>query len=153
MVPAARITIVDNVFSNLGAAPYYGDGIPLQILGGTYDILVAHNSWSNAGNQAISFDGRRDDPHGHPFEHSSPRRVWREGHGRRASGMSTLNAYIPGGVFSYDAIVGGDCSLYPSTTLCPSSMPSAPGLGYDARTIGADVAKVNAMTSGVIVAP
>ena len=56
-VPAARITIVDNVLENLGRAPFNGSAIPLQILGGTFDVLVAHNSWSNAGNQAISFDG------------------------------------------------------------------------------------------------
>jgi len=37
--------------------------------------------------------------------------------------------------------------------MCPSSIPSSPGMGYDARTIGADLTKVNAATSSVIVAP
>ena len=152
VVPAARITIVDNVFSNLGNGPYYGDGIPLQILGGTSDLIVAHNSWSNAGNQAVSFDGgatTRTVIHSNILPHGA---YGVKGTGA-GIGTSTLNVYAPGGVFAYDALVGGDCSLYPSTTLCPGSTPSAPGLGYDARTIGADVAKVNAMTSGVVVAP
>ena len=58
-----------------------------------------------------------------------------------------------GGVFSYDVIPGTDCAYYPATTSCPSSIPASPGLGYDSRTIGADMAKINAATSGVIVAP
>ena len=70
-----------------------------------------------------------------------------------ASGTSTLNYYMPGGVFSYDAIPGADCAYYPSTTSCPSSIPASPGLGYDARTIGADISKVNGATSGAIVSP
>jgi hypothetical protein len=60
---------------------------------------------------------------------------------------------MPGGVFSYDVIVGADCVLYPATTTCPSSMPSTVGTGYDARAIGADVNKVNSATSSAIVAP
>jgi uncharacterized protein YjdB len=151
-VPAARITIVDNVFSNLGTTPYNGDGIPLQILGGTYDVLVAHNSFSNAGNQAVSFDGAattRTVIHSNILPHG-----W---YGVKGSGTGigtgTLNVYAPGGVFAYDVLSGGDCTYYPATTSCPSTIPSAPGLGYDARTIGADQNKVNAATSGVVVGP
>jgi hypothetical protein len=151
-VPAARITIVDNVFSNLGTTPYNGEGIPLQILGGTYDVLVAHNSFSNAGNQAVSFDGAattRTVIHSNILPHG-----W---YGVKGSGTGigtgTLNVYAPGGVFAYDVLSGGDCTYYPATTSCPSTIPSAPGLGYDARTIGADLTKVNAATSSTIVGP
>ena len=70
-----------------------------------------------------------------------------------ATGTGTLNVYTPGGVFAYDVLSGGDCTYYPATTSCPSAIPSAPGLGYDARTIGADKAKVTAATNGVIVGP
>jgi uncharacterized protein YjdB len=151
-VLAARISVYDNVIENLGNSPYIGDGIPLQILGNTSDVLVAHNSWGNAGNVAISFDGgatTRTVIHSNIIPNGN--------YGVKGSGMATgtttLNYYTPGGVFSYDAIPGADCAYYPATTSCPSSIPSSPGLGYDARTIGADVSKVNSATNGVIVSP
>jgi uncharacterized protein YjdB len=151
-VPAARIAVYDNTIENLGNSPYIGDGIPLQILGGTSDVLIAHNSWSNAGNQAISFDGGATT---RTVIHSNiiPSGVYGVKGSGTAGGTSTLNYYAPGGVFSYDVIPGTDCAYYPATTSCPSSIPASPGLGYDARTIGADMTKINAATSGVIVAP
>jgi uncharacterized protein YjdB len=151
-VPAARISIYDNTINNLGVAPYSGDGIPIQILGATQDVLFAHNSWSNAGNQAISFDGGasvRNVIHSNIIP-SGAYGVKGSGTG---TGTSTLNTYAPNGVFAYDVLVGGDCSTYPATTMCPGTIPGSPGLGYDARTIGADLAKVNAATTGVIIAP
>ena len=151
-VPAARISVYDNAVENLGNSPYNGEGIPLQILGGTYDVLVAHNSWGNAGNVAISFDGGATT---RTVIHSNI--IPSGNYGVKGSGMatgtSTLNYYAPGGVFSYDAIPGADCAYYPTTTSCPSSIPSSPGIGYDARTIGADMSKVNGATSGVVVSP
>jgi uncharacterized protein YjdB len=151
-VPAARISIYDNTINNLGIAPYSGDGIPIQILGATQDVLFAHNSWSNARNQAISFDGGasvRNVIHSNIIP-SGAYGVKGSGTG---TGTSTLNTYAPNGVFAYDVIVGGDCSTYPATTMCPGSIPSSPGMGYDARTIGADLTKVDAATASVIVAP
>jgi uncharacterized protein YjdB len=151
-VPAARISIYDNVISNLGTSPYTGDGIPLQILGGTSDVLVAHNTWSNAGNQAVSFDAGATT---RTVIHSNiiPNGMYGVKGGGTGVGYTTINNYMPGGVFSYDVLVGGDCNLYPATTTCPSSMPSSVGLGYDGRTIGADVSKVNAATATAVVGP
>ena len=151
-VPAARIAVIDNVIENLGRSPFNGDGIPLQILGGTYDVLVAHNSWSNAGTMAVSFDGAATT---RTAIHSNilPNGFYGVKGGGTGTGTGTLNVYIPGGVFAYDAMVGGECTVYPATTTCPSTIPASPGPGYDARTIGADRAKVSAATSGVIVNP
>ena len=151
-VPAARISVYDNAVENIGNSPYTGDGIALQILGNTSDVLIAHNSWGNTGNAAVSFDGpaeTRTVIHSNIIPNGS---YGAKGSGM-ASGTSTLNYYMPGGVFSYDAIPGADCAYYPATTSCPSSTPSSPGLGYDARTIGADMSKINGATNGVIVSP
>ena len=113
---------------------------------------MAHNSFSNAGNQAVSFDVA---PTTRTVVHSNI--LPSGGYGVKGSGTgtgtSTINTYMPGGVFAYVAMIGADCSQYPATTVCPSSIPSSPGLGYDGRTIGPDVAKVNAATTGVIVSP
>ena len=151
-VPAARISIYDNVFETLGTSMYSGEGIPLQILGGTYDVLVAHNSFSNAGMKAVSFDGSASTrtvihsnvlPNGNYGVHGTGTGI----------GLSSINNYMPGGVFSYDVLIGGDCSLYPATTMCPTSLPNPLSLGYDGRTIGADLSKVNSATSSTIVSP
>ena len=151
-VPAARISVYDNVWESLGTSMYGGEGIPLQILGGTYDVVVAHNSWTNAGNQAISFDGGAST---RTVIHSNviPNGAYGVKGSGTGSGYTTINNYMPGGLFSYDVIVGADCSVYPATTTCPSSIPSSPGIGYDARTIGPDMTKINSATSGAIVAP
>ena len=152
VVPAARISIHDNVFETLGTGIYAGGGIPLQILGGTYDVLVAHNSFSNAGIKAVSFDGG---PSTRTVIHSNVLPNGEYGvHGSgTAVGMNSISNYMPGGVFSYDVIPGADCNLYPATTICPSSMPSSLGNGYDGRTIGADMSKVNSATSTAVVSP
>jgi hypothetical protein len=151
-VPAARISIYDNTIDNLGNGLWGGQGIPLQMLGATQDVIFAHNSWSNAGNQAISFDGQ---PSTRTVIHSNiiPSGIYGVHGSGTGTGVSALNTYAPGSLFAYDMIVGGDCASYPATTQCPSNIPSSPGLGYDGRPIGADVAKVNAATAGVIVAP
>ena len=150
-VPAARLTIVDNSITNL-AAPYGGDGIPLQILGGIADAIIAHNSFSNAGNQAISFDGGATT---RLVIHSNvlPTGAYGVKGSGTGTGTSTLNVYAPGGVFAYVTMVGADCTLYPATTTCPGSIPSSLPLGYDARTVGANMSQVNAATAGVVVAP
>ena len=148
-VPAARITITDNIVEPFNGL---GDGIPVQLLSGTVDVVVAHNSFGSTGNMAVSFDGSagtRTVIHSNILPHG-----WYgvKGSGS-ATGTASLNVYAPGGVFSYDAMVGGNCAYYPSTTLCPSTVPTSPGPGYDGRAIGADRTKVTAATAKTIVNP
>ena len=151
-VPAARISVYDNTIDNIGVSPYAGDGIGVQILGNTSDVLIAHNSWGNAGNAALMFDGGAET---RTVIHSNimPAGLYGAKGSGMAPGTSTLNYYMPGGMFSYDVLPGADCAYYPATTSCPSGIPGSPGLGYDSRTIGADMAKLNAATSGAIVSP
>jgi hypothetical protein len=117
------------------------------------DVLIAHNSFSNAGVKAVSFDGAVTT---RTVIHSNVLPNGQYGvHGTNAGvGISTLTLYAPDGIFSYNGMIGSsDCRVYPATNFCPATIPSPLPIGYDARTVGADVAKVNAATSGVIVAP
>jgi uncharacterized protein YjdB len=150
-VPAARLTIVDNAMDNLGA-PYGGEAIPLQILGAVADAIVAHNAWSNAGNQAISFDGSATT---RLVIHSNvlPNGLYGVKGTGTGTGSATLNVYAPGGIFSYVEMVYADCSVYPSTTMCPGAILSSPPLGYDGRAVGPNLTQLNAATSGVVIAP
>jgi uncharacterized protein YjdB len=149
-VPAARIDIYDNQVSNLGL--FGADGTPLQILGNVADMIVAHNAWSNAGLMAISFDGGANS---RLVIHSNVIPTGAYGVKGSGTGMgnSTLTAYAPSSVFAYDVIVGGDCSLYPTTTMCPSTAPASPSNGYDGRAIGPDMSKVSSKTASTVVAP
>jgi uncharacterized protein YjdB len=148
-VPAARFTIHDNLVQNLG---YAGEGIPLQLLDALSDVIVAHNTFMNAVKKAVSLDGgvmSRIVIHSNVLPNGT---YGVQGTGQPV-GTASINYYMPGGVFAYDQLVGGNCSVYPATTTCPSTIPASQPAGYDGRAIGADLAKVNAMTSGVSVAP
>ena len=148
-VPAARFAIYDNLVQNLG---YAGEGIPLQLLDALSDVIVAHNTFTNAVKKAVSLDGgvmSRIVIHSNVLPNGT---YGVQGTGQPV-GTASIDYYMPGGVFAYDQLVGGNCSVYPVTTTCPSTIPSAQPAGYDGRAIGADLAKVNAMTSGVSVAP
>ncbi|MBW8770388.1 MAG: Ig-like domain-containing protein [Gemmatimonadetes bacterium] len=149
-VPAARISIYDNQITNLGL--FGADANPLQILGNVADMLVAHNSWSNTGSMAVSFDAAANQ---RTVIHSNI--VPNGSYGVKGSGTgigtSTLTQYAPGSVFAYDIVVGADCKLYPSTTMCPSTAPASPSTGYDGRAVGPDMSKVSAKTSAVVVGP
>ncbi len=60
-------------------------------------------------------------------------------------GTPAIAAYMPGGTFSGNVIVGAGCGIYPAGTSCPASPNGV--------TAGADVAAVAAATAGVVVAP
>jgi len=149
-VPAARISIYDNQISNLGL--FGADAIPLQILGNVADAIIAHNTWSNAGYMAVSFDGNSNSRlvmHSNIIPNGS--------YGIKGSGTGvgtgTLTQYAPGSVFAYDILVGATCAQYPTTTMCPSTAPTSPSSGYDGRAIGPDVTKLNSKTGSVVVGP
>jgi hypothetical protein len=149
-----RVYAHDNVVE---AFNQNGDGIPAQFLGGLVDVIFAHNTFANAGNQAVSFDGGAGS---RTVIHSSvlPHGAYGVKGSGTGDGTSTLNAYMPGGLFATNAIVGGNvypnsCGVYPAGTLCPASALSPWPLGYDGRAIGADVARVDAATAGAVVSP
>ena len=68
-------------------------------------------------------------------------------------GTTALNLFAPGYSFVSNILVGGDCSQYPTTTLCPSAMPGAMPLATDGTPIGADMARVNSATARAVVGP
>jgi len=73
-------------------------------------------------------------------------------------------------VFERNVLVGADCSVYPSGTVCPDQMTNAgfvnalggdfragagalKNRGLDGGDVGADIARVEAATRGAVVAP
>jgi outer membrane biosynthesis protein TonB len=147
-VNMARVTITDNVVGPFNGT---GDGVPLQLLGALADVIASHMTYATAGLNAISFDGGAGS---RTVIHSNviPNGAYGVKGSSMGIGTPSLAFYMPApSVFANNAIVGGSCSLYPATTLC--ALPQALPLGYDSRAIGADTAKVNAMTKNAVIAP
>jgi hypothetical protein len=152
-IPAARFYVHDNIVEPFVA----GDGIPVQLLGAVSDAVVAHNTFATANNQAVSFDGGATV---RTVLHSNvlPTGQYGVKGGGTGTGATTLTTYMPGGLFSHNVLIGGDvypqsCTSYPSATVttCPGTLPSVLPVGWDARPVGADVAKVNAATASAVV--
>lgn len=148
-IPATRFYFTDNVWQTLCTAPFSGDGIPTQLLQALSDVIIEHQTWANSCLNTMTFDGGQ-----------TARLVYRSNivpHGQygvkganASDGTSSLNMWAPGAVFTADAIVGGgSCTQYPAGNICPASIPSAPPLGADGRPMGADLAKIAAITAGV----
>ena len=171
VVPAARFLITNNLAEGINVGPYTGDGVAFQFLSALSDVIVTHNTIinPNATGTTVVFDGQ---PTQRLVMHSN---VFHHGqygvHGSNAAtGRGTLAKYAPGALFKRNAMVGGDCSAYPDTNVCPEKYttvgfvgalrgdyragPGAlKGHGLDGGDIGADIPKVQAATRGAIVAP
>jgi hypothetical protein len=172
-VNAARMVITDNVIENVGNSPYDGEGRTFQFLNGLSDIVIMHNTVTSGGGSspaAMYLNGgvTRLVAHSNILHHGS----WGVKGDASGEGTVALNLFAPGYLFKNNAIAnGGTASAYPANTYFPATL-SALGFvnlsggdyhlsstsgylnkGYDGRDIGADINKVNSMTSGAVIAP
>ena len=113
-----RVRIADNLFYDIDAERWGGNGAFALIGDGPSDITFEHNTIVQTGNILMVYGGTRDAPH------QVARVVFRDNlvkhntygvHGAdRAIGMDTIEAYFPGIVFSTNGIAGGESRRYPS---------------------------------------
>jgi hypothetical protein len=170
-VPGARFLITNNLIEAVGKAPFIGDGKAFQILHGLSDLVITHNTVINQNSSVatVVFDG----PPSRGFVmHSNVLGAGQYGvkGGGAGTGRPTLAKFAPGGVFERNVLVGADCSVYPSGTVCPDQMTNAgfvnalggdfragagalKNRGLDGGDVGADIARVEAATRGAVVAP
>jgi uncharacterized protein YjdB len=151
----SRITLVDNLIDSLNVGVFTADGVALQLLEQATDVSISHLTFTpmpTGGLNAISFDGVpevRLSISGSIFPHNA--------YGIKGSGGSdgtnSLNTFAPGAYFVTNAIVGGTCSYYPTTTMCPSSWPASLSLAADGKPMGADLNRIATLTRGAVVAP
>lgn len=156
---ASRIAILNNLFDDLGAPLYGGNGRWLQITAGAADLTVSHNTTRNTAH-AIAAD---TSPAATGFTFTNNLEIGGD-YGVFGSGQSegnkTLTAYFPGAVFVSNALIGRAASLYPTGNYFPSSEAiaadgrlagSSPlkGKATDGKDIGVDVDALLAAMNGV----
>lgn len=129
-VSATRITVYGNVFENLSTLG--GEGKPIQLLDNLVDVALLNNTFSNATNDAVSFDG------GPGVRTTLMRNVIPNGaYGVKGSGTASGNdswtRFTTNGLFLNNVIVGGDCTTMPATTTC--TLPAPAGVGADTTKV------------------
>jgi hypothetical protein len=162
-----RVQFAHNVFYDIDADRWAGDGRFLQIGHSPTDVVVEHNTVLHSGN-VISVYGR-------PVEHF----VFRENLMRhnaygiigddRQGGHSTINAFFRAPVLQANVLAGGDPAYYPQGNYFPSVAEfmgaftnvdagdftlrsDSPFSRYalDGGPVGADVARVQAAVGGLV---
>jgi hypothetical protein len=117
-----RVLLANNLFYDLDASVWGGDGRFLQMLEGAEDITINHNTCvQKNGNHVIAFGGA-----------PSPRMTFTNNitlHGvygvqgtGKATGLATLNYYAPDYTFLKNVLAGGNSSVYPPNNFFPSSL-------------------------------
>ncbi len=167
--PTARVRIANNLFDDLGAAPW-GGNVPLfQILSGPADVTVDHNTGLHTGN-VISAGG--EGATGFVYRNNLTAHNEYGVIGDDAGpGLSTLTRYFPGAVFARNVLAGGPAGAYPPDNFFPPSLAAVgfvdiadgnyrlaagsqyKNAGTDGKDIGADLDAIDAAINGAAQAP
>jgi cellulose synthase/poly-beta-1,6-N-acetylglucosamine synthase-like glycosyltransferase len=117
---AARITIRNNLFEDLGGERWGGDGRLFQILAGAVDVAIVHNTAFQTGN-ILTADGAPN--RGFVYrDNIAPHNAFGIIGTAVASGSSTHAAFFPGGVIRRNVIAGGDAEQYPPDNFFPRTL-------------------------------
>ena len=157
-----RIAIRGNVFYDIGGR--WGPGRLFQLLDGTRDVSISHNTAFQTG--AAVFGGDHAPHIGFVFENNVVlHNQFGIGGSGTGIGRPTLERYFPGGVVRRNMLIGGDAAIYPRDNFFPPTLKEAgflkgpnasytpaptrrfAGAGSDGLDIGANIeAVMNAMT-------
>jgi hypothetical protein len=141
--PTARVLIKNNILDGIGGGTTEGDGRMFQLISGTDDLIIEHNTVINSGGTVVVADVPSQ-PH--------PRFTFRNNltphnqYGIFGSGVGVggpaLETYFPGAVFARNAMYGPlgtwiDYIAYSGNTFANgTSGDGAPPVARDAASIG-----------------
>ena len=166
-----RVTIVDNVFTNIDVAPFTGDGRGVLINQDPADITLAHNTIISPTSAAVGFGGPQATP---PVRLSIRDNIigggqWGVKGPGLAAGTTTINTFMAPKSFVSNAIVLSTSKGYPAANWYPLSVsavgftsPSTFGFkllstspyrlqGTDNHDVGANTEAMGRAIIGVIV--
>ncbi|MCC6526346.1 MAG: nucleotide sugar dehydrogenase [Polyangiaceae bacterium] len=151
---AQRILVRDNLFLDIGGARWGGGGTLFQLLEGTRDVVIEHNTAFHAGN-VITADGARHEGFAFRDNVVAVNRYGIFGSGA-GTGTSALAAFFPGADVRRNVLAGGRAEDYPADNFFPASLDAvvrveangtvalvADGfrrVGTDGKDLGADPA-------------
>ncbi|HET9359774.1 MAG TPA: glycosyltransferase family 2 protein [Vicinamibacterales bacterium] len=117
-----RIAIRGNLFVDIGGR--WGSGRLFQLLDGTRDISISHNTAFQTGSVVVGGDHA---PHaGFIFESNIAlhNQYGISGSGT-GTGQPTLDRYFPGAVVRRNVLIGGDAASYPRDNFFPATLEKA----------------------------
>ncbi|HEU4520375.1 MAG TPA: carbohydrate-binding protein, partial [Thermoanaerobaculia bacterium] len=162
-----RILIGNNVFEDVNASSWGGNGRFLQMLDGTADITVDHNTVFHTG-EVIAAAGSAHARLTYRNNISPHNRYGIAGDNYYGNPAGALSAYFPGAVVTRNILQGGSASQYPAGNYFPSSMNEVGFVNYsggdyrlasgspyrsagtDGKDLGADIVAVNAAAAAAI---
>jgi hypothetical protein len=161
-----RVLIRNNLLVDVSGTTWTGHGELFGLYGGPDEVTIDHNTGFEDGFVALA-DGKPTTNLRFTNNIALHGRYGFVGSGV-AEGGASLAKFAPGALFSKNAIIGGDPSLYPAANYFPAS-PSAVGFadyseekyplapssryrkaGTDGKDLGADVRALEAATAGVV---
>jgi hypothetical protein len=120
--PTRRLAIRNNLFVDIGGA--WGKGRLFQLLNGTSDLTIDHNTAANGENIIWGGDG---EPHARFIFQNNL--VLHNHYGvigaATEPGRLTIDRYFPGARFRRNVIVGGTPDKYPADNFFPTSLEEA----------------------------
>ncbi|HET9603717.1 MAG TPA: hypothetical protein VFO96_05465 [Gemmatimonadales bacterium] len=165
--PARRIVVEHTTFEKVGLLSQPGTQRIFQILGGVTYLTIAHNT-AMGESHIILFDGVPASPPNFIIrDNLFNRGKWGVFGSGVGEGSAALSRFSPGGTFADNAIITAPSGIYPTGTYRPTSSTVAGLLNLlsgsyllssgsilyqaasDGTMVGADVAKLNNMTSGI----
>ena len=124
-----RVLISGNFFYDVGGARWGGKGILFQILNGTAEVIIEHNTAFQTGS-IIMAEGAAHS--GFVFrDNIAPHNEYGIAGTAAGTGRPALAQYFPGSVVRGNVIVGGRAGLYPAGNFFPSSADSAGLVPFD----------------------
>jgi hypothetical protein len=139
----SRIAIVNNVFADVGGK--WGHGRLFQLLDGTRDVVIDHNTAFQTGSVLFGGDHR---PHlGFVFQNNIVSGGSTGIYGSSTSpGAQTLARYFPGGTVRRNLFIGGTSERFPGDNFFP---PGIDDVGVKPVTAGDSFAEVAPRYAGV----
>lgn len=116
---AKRISIKNNLFYDIGGAQWGGNGRFLQITE-TENVVVDHNTVIHTSNIITAYGVPNLD---FSFTNNlAPNNAFGVVGDGSTSGTTTLDRYMPSGVFKKNVIINGRATIYPKKNYFPSSI-------------------------------